>query len=181
MRSSAGDHATTCVALDFETSGYAAHSACAVGLARIAQGRVVDTLYSRIRPPSSRILFTHIHGLTWPMLKDAPPFARVWQQMAAFMEGADALLAHNAPFDRRVLYASCLAVGIPCPALPFFCTLRGVRRCHALSLPSYTLSAVCAHFNIPLQHHHAVSDAVACAAIYLRLRGLGMTDAQMRI
>ena len=30
-----------CVAIDFETSGYAAHSACAVGLARIEDGRIV--------------------------------------------------------------------------------------------------------------------------------------------
>ena len=60
------------VALDFETSGYAAHSACAVGLCRIEDGVVTDSFYSLIRPPSSRVLFTHVHGLTWPMLKDAP-------------------------------------------------------------------------------------------------------------
>lgn len=58
------------VALDFETSGYAAHSACAVGLCRIEDGAVTDSFYSLIRPPSSRVLFTHVHGLTWPMLGD---------------------------------------------------------------------------------------------------------------
>ena len=52
------------VALDFETSGYAAHSACAVGLCRIEDGVVTDSFYSLIRPPSSRVLFTHVHGLT---------------------------------------------------------------------------------------------------------------------
>ena len=67
-------HAAPCVAIDFETSGNAAHSACAVGLARIEAGHVVDRLYSLIRPPSSRVMFTEIHGLTWPMLKDAPTF-----------------------------------------------------------------------------------------------------------
>ena len=38
------------VALDFETSGYAAHSACAVGLCRIEDGVVTDSFYSLIRP-----------------------------------------------------------------------------------------------------------------------------------
>ena len=95
------------VALDFETSGYAAHSACAVGLCRIEDGVVTDSFYSLIRPPSSRVLFTHVHGLTWPMLKDAPTFTELWPQLVAFMEGSHALLAHNAGFDRRVLHASC--------------------------------------------------------------------------
>ena len=93
------------VALDFETSGYAAHSACAVGLCRIEDGVVTDSFYSLIRPPSSRVLFTHVHGLTWPMLKDAPTFTELWPQLVAFMEGSHALLAHNAGFDRRVLHA----------------------------------------------------------------------------
>ena len=75
------------VALDFETSGYAAHSACAVGLCRIEGGVVTDRFYSLIRPPSSRVLFTHVHGLTWPLLKDAPTFTELWPQLAAFMEG----------------------------------------------------------------------------------------------
>ena len=79
------------VALDFETSGYAAHSACAVGLCRIEGGVVTDRFYSLIRPPSSRVLFTHVHGLTWPLLKDAPTFTELWPQLAAFMEGAQAL------------------------------------------------------------------------------------------
>ena len=107
------------VALDFETSGYAAHSACAVGLCRIEDGVVTDSFYSLIRPPSSRVLFTHVHGLTWPMLKDAPTFTELWPQLVAFMEGSHALLAHNAGFDRRVLHASCQALELVQPQLPF--------------------------------------------------------------
>ena len=110
------------VALDFETSGYAAHSACAVGLCRIEDGVVTDSFYSLIRPPSSRVLFTHVHGLTWSMLKDAPTFTELWPQFVAFMEGSHAILAHNAGFDRRVLHASCQALGLVQPQLPFLCT-----------------------------------------------------------
>ena len=157
------------VALDFETSGYAAHSACAVGLCRIEDGVVTDSFYSLIRPPSSRVLFTHVHGLTWPMLKDAP----------TFMEGSHALLAHNAGFDRRVLHASCQALELVQPQLPFLCTLKGARR--SLPLASRALDSVCGYFGIPLDHHHAGSDARACAEIYLRLRGLGVTDGQMKL
>ncbi len=167
------------VAIDFETSGYSAHSACAVGLARIEQGSVTDVFYSLIRPPSSRVMFTEIHGLTWPMLKDAPTFAELWPQIEAFVEGAGSLLAHNASFDRRVLAASCHAVGVQEPRAPFLCTLKGSRR--SLPLASKKLSSVSAYFGIALNHHHAGSDAEACARIYLQLRALGVTDAQMKL
>lgn len=167
------------IAVDFETSGRAAGSACAVGMARLEAGRVTDRFYALIRPPSSRVFFTEIHGLTWAMLRDAPPFAALWPEMAAFMAGANWFVAHNAAFDRRVLTACCREAGLPEPRLPFYCTLKGARRC--LPLPSHRLSSVCAHFAIPLCHHHAGSDAEACAAIYLRLRELGLEQARMKL
>lgn len=188
-----------CIAIDFETSDYAPESACAVALVRVilpeddaagtdhAPGRIDGVLYSLIRPPSSRVRFTHIHGLTWPMLKDAPRFADLWPKMAAFINGStagdsrppDFFVAHNAPFDRRVLHACCARAGLPVPATPFLCTLKGARR--ALRLPSHALNAVCAHCGIALDHHHAESDALAAAAILLHLRSRGLALDAMRL
>lgn len=62
------------VALDFETADYQPDSACAVGLAKVRGGEVVDTLYSLIRPPRRRILFTWVHGITWKDVQDSPTF-----------------------------------------------------------------------------------------------------------
>jgi DNA polymerase-3 subunit epsilon len=171
------------VAVDFETAGFEAHSACAVGLARVEDGRVSGDFYSLLRPPSSRVMFTRIHGLTWAMLKDAPTFTEIWPEMLAFFGDAECLLAHNAAFDRRVLESCCRAALLPVPSLPFRCTLKGARRLPPPSgraAPSGKLSDVCARFGIALRHHHAGSDAAACAEIYLRLRRLGVTDEQMR-
>lgn len=170
---------TTCVAIDFETSGYAADSACSVGLVRLEGQRVAERFSSLIRPPSSRVLFTEVHGLTWAMLRDAPSFAELWPRMEEFMKGAQWLLAHNASFDRRVLYACCRAAGVERPEAPFLCTLKGARR--SLPLPSRKLNCVCDYFGIPLQHHEAASDAEACAQVYLRLRERGVSDAEMRL
>ena len=54
------------VALDFETADYQPDSACAVGLAKVRGGEVVDTLYSLIRPPRRRALHVlprhHVEG-----------------------------------------------------------------------------------------------------------------------
>jgi DNA polymerase-3 subunit epsilon len=172
------------IAVDFETAGHEAHSACAVGLVRIENGRIADRFYSLLRPPSPRVMFTWVHGLTWPMLRDAPTFAELWPECAAFLRGADVLLAHNAAFDRRVLAGCCRVAGIAAPEPPFNCTLRGVRRLERASgmmFPSKRLPDVCSRFGIALSHHHAGSDAEACAALYLRLRELGVPDEHMRM
>ena len=174
-----GEHAP-CVAIDFETSGREAHYACAVGLVRIEGGAVVARFESLLRPPSPRVWFTHIHGLTWRDLKDQPTFAEIWPEAAALLRGARYLLAHNAQFDRRVLYACCRVAGLAAPEQPFLCTLRGARRA-PLELSSRSLDQVCAHFGIPLDHHRAGSDAEGCALIYARLHALGVDDAVMRI
>lgn len=169
----------TLVAVDFETSGMAAHSACAIGLARIKNGTLTEQYYHLIRPPSSRMLFTEIHGLTWADVRHAPTFAELWPDIQAFLDGSDFLLAHNATFDRRVLHACCHAADLPLSHAPFLCTLKGARA--SLALPSKKLNLVCEYFDIALQHHNAASDAAACAQVYLRLRELGVTDARMRV
>lgn len=167
------------VSIDFETADTGADSACAVGMARVENGAVTGTLYHLLRPPRPRVWFTKIHGLTWPMVKNQPVFREYWPEMAAFMEGADYLVAHNAPFDRRVLHGCCAAAGIPPPGIPFACTLKGARR--ALPIPSRTLRAVCDHLGIALRHHHAGSDALAAAHIYLYLLENGVSAEELRL
>ena len=142
------------VALDFETADYQPDSACAVGLAKVRGGEV---------------LFTWVHGITWKDVQDSPTFLEFWPQMASFLQGVTHLVAHNAPFDRRVLEACCQSNGIALPDLPFVCTLRESRR--KLKLPSHKLDAVCRYCGIPLDHHHAGSDAIAAARILIYLQG----------
>jgi|GEM_PF-70629 Predicted phosphatase homologous to the C-terminal domain of histone macroH2A1 len=167
------------VSLDFETADNGADSACAIGMAKVADGRIIDVFYSLIRPPRQRMLYTWVHGLRWEDVKNAPTFADLWPAISNFMAGAEYLLAHNAGFDRRILYACCQAAGVTEPAPPFLCTLKGSRK--VLRLPSHKLNALSSYFNIELQHHHAQSDAVAAAAIWLRLLDLGVDATAMRL
>ena len=170
---------SVCIAIDFETSAYRGDRACAVGMARFVDCREAGVYYSLIRPPSSRVLFSHVHGLTWAVLREARPFAQVWQEAADFVKGADFFIAHNARFDQSVLADSCVANGLAAPDMPFLCTLRGARK--ALRLPGYGLAAVAAHLGIQLTHHHAGSDALACGKVYARLRQGGLSEASMRL
>jgi DNA polymerase-3 subunit epsilon len=151
------------VAIDFETADYGADSACAVGLVRVSNGKIVDTATHLIRPPRERFEFTYIHGITWQMVAEAPSFAEVWQQARPLLAGAQRLVAHNAPFDRAVLRACCSAAGFSMPRIPFACTVQLARR--AWNIYPTKLPDVCRHLCIPLKHHDAASDARACAEI----------------
>ncbi len=169
----------TYVALDFETADYTRDSACAIGLARIENGNIVHSLYSLLRPPKSRVLFTEIHGLTWQDVKNAPTFTEFLPQILDFFAGATGFVAHNAPFDRGVL-AACLAKSdLAMPEVPFFCTCKGARA--KLGLKHNKLSDVCKHLRIDLQHHHAGSDALAAAHVFLHLYKCGLALENMQI
>ena len=169
----------TAVALDFETSDKYPDSACALGMVRMEGGKIVDTIYSLIRPPRPHVYYTEVHGLTWDMVKDAPTFTDLWPQFSAFMQGADYLVAHNATFDRRVLRGCCWSFGLEAPEIPFLDTLAGARK--GLPLRHNRLNDVCDYLGIDLIHHQADSDAMGCAKIYLYLREHGMKPVTMQL
>ncbi|OGS26526.1 MAG: exonuclease, partial [Elusimicrobia bacterium RIFCSPHIGHO2_02_FULL_61_10] len=133
------------IAIDFETADYGRDSACAVGLARVEGGRVAGTAYRLIRPPRSDMRFTDIHGITWEDVENEPPFGEVWPELAALFEGVDFIAAHNAPFDKSVLYACCAAAGLEAPPQPFICTVKLSKQ--ELGLKPATLSHVCHHLS----------------------------------
>jgi DNA polymerase-3 subunit epsilon len=159
----------TFVAIDFETADHGPDSACAVGLVRVEGLKVVHRESLRLRPPRQQVLFTHVHGITWEMVKDAPRFADAWPRLAPILDGAFAVAAHNAPFDRRVLAACCQAAGLGVPALPFLCTVQLARR--KWRLKPNDLPSVCRRLEIGLVHHDPLSDAEACARIVIAATG----------
>lgn len=153
------------VAIDFETADSGPDSACAVGMVRVEGLRVVRKEVVLIRPPRPRVWFSHVHGITWPMVATAPTFAEVWPRLVPMLAGATHLAAHNATFDRKVLAACCAAAGVPPPPLPFACTVRVARR--QWNLRPANLPAVCRRLGIGLIHHDPGSDAEACARILI--------------
>lgn len=162
---------TTFLAIDFETANQGRDSACAVGVAVGRNGRMVASESYLIRPPTSDFFFTDIHGLSWADVRDAPTFGELWPTLRGWIENAEFLVAHNAPFDRGVLHACCSTYTLPAPHLPFECTVRLARsqwRIYPTKLPD-----VCRHLGIALRHHDALSDAEACARIVLEAQAEG--------
>ncbi len=157
--------ASTFLALDFETANPKRDSACAVGLVRVENQKIVHQAVYLIRPPYADFAFTYIHGISYRDVLLEPTFQELWEKIRPLFEGVDFLAAHNAKFDASVLRACCRRYQIPFPTLPFQCTVQMARaqwRIFPTKLPD-----VCKYLNISLQHHEALSDALACARIVM--------------
>ena len=157
-------------AIDFETANGCRTSVCSVGIVIVREGEIVDRFYSLIRPPPNYYssFTTRIHGLTRRDTDGEPTFPEVWEQVELLIEGLP-LVAHNKPFDEGCLKAVFAEYGMPYPGYRFYCTLAASRRC-LRQLRSHCLDVVAAACGYDLaNHHHALADAEACAAIALKI------------
>lgn len=159
------------IALDFETSTHKSISACAIGIAVVENLIITDKFYSLIKPPVRTFSFTHIHGITWNDVKDKPTFGELWNDIKQYFRKIDFIAAHNSIFDSGIFNACCDYYCIKKPAEKFQCTCSIARE--KLKLRDNTLATVSGFLGIELQHHNALSDAMACAEIMIRFLKYG--------
>lgn len=156
-------------AIDFETANSSNASACAVGLTRVRDGRIVAKAGWLIRPPFPHDVFfelnTRIHGLRAEDVVDAKTWTAQLGDLAAFI-GEDVLVAHNAGFDMMVIRRACEATGDECPTYRYACSLQVSRKVYELE--SYRLPFVAAAAGFTeFPHHDPIADALACAHIMI--------------
>ena len=113
--------------IDFETANSRSDSACSVGIVIVKDDEIKTVKLHLICPPSRNVRFTYIHRLKWTDVRDAPSFVTVWGEIAPAQSARDFLSAHNATFDRGVLYACCDRYAVGRPAHPFQCTIQLAR------------------------------------------------------
>lgn len=93
-------------AIDFETANPKRASVCAVGVVKVRDGVVVDSLETLVQPPPGHESFNPfnvgVHGIQPYDVLGAPTWDVVHGKVAEFIDG-DAIVAHNASFDRSVL------------------------------------------------------------------------------
>jgi len=162
----------TFVVVDVETTGTSPNAGDRVTEVAVVQVRdgavtpVFDTLINPERPiPPAIIAITNI---TWEMVKDAPRFVDVCDQLLGVLEG-NVFVAHNASFDWRFLSAEIERVTRRPLRGRKLCTVRMARRL----LPQVgrrNLDALAHFYGIDnIARHRAGGDAIATAQILLRL------------
>lgn len=157
------------VAIDFETANSSSASACSVGLVKVLGGTVVDKANWLIKPPFGHDDFsewnTRIHGIVRDDVIDALGWAEQLPDLLAFA-GDEILVAHNAGFDMGVIRGACAATGLDTPPSRYFCSLQVARKTYNLDSYRLPVAAMAAGFE-DFEHHQALADAEACAAIIL--------------
>ena len=157
-------------AIDFETANGERSSVCSVGVVVVRGGEVCDRFYSLIQPePNYYTWFCQrVHGLGPNDTDSAEVFPKVWARVAPLIEGLP-LVAHNSPFDEGCLRAVMRVYQMDWPDYRFYCTCRAARR-KLKFLPNHQLHTVAEACGYNLKnHHHALADAEACAAIAIQL------------
>jgi DNA polymerase III subunit epsilon len=139
----------------------------AIGLVRVEEGVITQQEYSLIRPPTQIFEFTEIHGLSWADVSKAPSFGHLWTIISPVFTNIDFLAAHHAAFDREVLQACWDFYQIDRLNITAL-TVKLARQ--QWNIYPTKLPNVCQQLGIDLNHHHALSDAQACAQIVLRAR-----------
>ena len=155
------------IAFDVETPNAWNDRISAIGIAVIENGAVTRTFSTLVNPETRFDAFNiSLTGITPDMVRSAPAFPALWQRIGAFMQSG-VLIAHNAPFDLRVLACCLKDYGIGGPrTLRYACTVQMGRKCYP-TLPNHRLDTLCAYRRIPLDHHRADSDSLACGLLLL--------------
>ncbi|MDR0422915.1 MAG: 3'-5' exonuclease [Proteiniphilum sp.] len=158
-------------AIDFETANGNPSSVCSVGVVIVRDGVMAERFYRLIRPVPEwySYLNMRVHGLSVADTAGAASFPQVWAEVAPRIAGLP-LAAHNSSFDERCLRAVFRVYGMDYPDYEFHCTCRASRRVFGKGLPDHRLHTVARHCGYdPVDHHHALADAEACAAIAIRI------------
>lgn len=160
-------------AIDFETANPARGSVCSFGLVRLdADGNLLAVDGGLVHPPAGLDHFApmnmRIHHISPKKVAGAPGWEAILPRLVDFV-GDDLLVAHNAAFERSVIRAASLAVGLADPELPIACTVR-MSRLIMPQLSDHKLPTVARHLGVPvLQHHDAIADAAMCGLIATKL------------
>lgn len=147
-------------AIDFETAHGKRWSICQVGLVRVENGIIKETINRLVCPPDNIYFYRNIevHGITPERTRTAPDFSYVWREIAHLING-QTVVAHNGAFDFSCLAQTLDYYQIAQPEYEKQCTYKIYKQ---------KLASLCQEYRIPLNHHDALSDALACAELYKR-------------
>ena len=156
------------VAIDFETA--TRHHICAVGIVTVQDGEIIDEYHTLIKPPKNEYNWHNIqvHGISENDTKNSKRFNEMFPEIEKRISNK-LVIAHNESFDRNTLIKTMNDYHIDYSELniseKWECTMKIYRK---KGYKPASLDACCKHENIELNHHEALSDARACAKLYLK-------------
>ncbi len=161
---------TDFVVFDTETTGTSPlDSLLELGAVKMRGFKVVDTFRTLIRPttPISSRAFS-VHGISEEMVRHAPRAATALQEFGEFCQDS-VLVAHNAPFDLKIVSVHLQRLEKPLLENPVLDTKR-VSRKHFPHDGNPTLDNLCRVWGSPFEgRHRALEDARHTAFVMSRM------------
>lgn len=148
-------------AIDFETATNNPNSICQVGLVRVENGEIVKKINQLVKPPNNYYFYKNIevHGIKPEDTEESPTFDYIWHDhMKVYIED-QVIVAHSVQFDVGCLRHTLAYYDEVQPRFEERCTRLIYRR---------GLAYLSKKYRIELNHHDALSDAHACAQLYLK-------------
>lgn len=148
-------------AIDFETAQGKRNSICQIGIVQVVDGEIVETYNKLVRPPDNFYFYrnTEIHGISSKDTENESTFDVLWHEIKHFIENQH-VVAHNAAFDISCLKQTLDFYNLEHVHFEQHCTYK---------IYGENLADLCRKHKIKLNHHYALSDAMACAELFMKL------------
>lgn len=146
------------VVVDTETTGvYPSDRIVELAIVTVSLDGKILEVFDTLINPCRDVSCSHIHGITASMVRDAPTFDEVAGDVAVRLHGA-CFVAHNLPFDRRMLVNEFDKLGEQ------LVVVNGIDTYEASGC---RLPEACSQFGISLAgQHRALADAMAAAELF---------------
>ena len=153
------------VAVDVETANADCASICQIGIAEFGPAGVERTWTTLVDPEDYfDSMNVSIHGIDEDAVGDAPNFPALLPQIRELCE--DRIVVHHMPFDRVSLSRAVQRNGLPELRATWLDSARVARRVwDQFSREGYNLKNLASELEIPLNHHDALSDAIAAGSV----------------
>jgi DNA polymerase-3 subunit epsilon len=157
------------IAIDFETANPKRWSACQIGITKVVDGHIINTMSYMINPNTEfDNVNIKIHGIRKDDVSDAPDFKTLWNDtLKSIFDEATIIASHHADFDISVLHSCLTRYQIDIPHYDYICTYEISKA--LLNLESYSLQNQINYFGLcdDACYHNAGADSYCCTLLLL--------------
>lgn len=148
------------VAFDVETATGDRSSICAIGIVEVEDFNIINKSSFLIQPPGNKYSKknSEVHGIDETHTVNQITFVKRWDNISKYFDGRH-IVAHYANFDLDCLGKTLGFYGLSLPKFTCNCTYK---------IYNDKLENLCKLYKIKLKHHDPLSDAIACAKLYIK-------------
>ena len=157
------------VAFDLETTGLSplVDKIIEISAVKILPSGEVETFDELIDPQIPIPDYTtQIHGIDDATVKGAPNIEALGDDFLQFLDDKT-LIAHNARFDAGFLVYDLHQAGLALPKSDVYCSCQ-LSRFIFKNFQGHGLGTLAEKLEIPLNHHRALNDAIACIRVFAK-------------